>query len=108
MINIKEIDSLTLKNKLNTDEKFVLIDVREKPEIEICKIKESIHIPMGEIPNNIDKIDNQNTIIVMCKSGGRSAHVCHYLNEQGYPNVYNLKGGIIEWALTIDKNMDIY
>ena len=63
---------------------------------------------MGEIPNNIDKIDNHNTIIVMCKSGGRSAYVCHYLNEQGYPNVYNLKGGIIEWALTIDKNMDIY
>ena len=44
MINIKEIDSLTLKNKLNTDEKFVLIDVREQSEIEICKIKESIHI----------------------------------------------------------------
>ena len=102
MINIKEIDSLTLQSKLNTDEEFVLIDVREQSEIEICKIKESIHIPMGEIPNNIDKIDNQNTIIVMCKSGGRSANVCHYLN------VYNLKGGIIEWALTIDKNMDIY
>jgi len=108
MTNIKEIDSLTLKNKLTQDEQLVLIDVREQTEIEICKIKEAIHIPMGEIPNNIDKIDNQNTIIVMCKSGGRSAHVCHYLNKQGYPNVYNLKGGIIEWALTIDKSMDIY
>ena len=108
MANIKEIDSLTLKNKLTQDEQLVLIDVREQTEIEICKIKEAIHIPMGEIPNNIDKIDNQNTIIVMCKSGGRSAHVCHYLNKQGYPNVYNLKGGIIEWALTIDKSMDIY
>ena len=63
---------------------------------------------MKKIPNNLDKIDNKIPVIIMCKSGGRSAHVCHYLNERGYSNIYNLKGGIIDWALNIDQSMDIY
>ena len=44
----------------------------------------------------------------MCKSGGRSAQVCEYLQNQGYSNIYNLKGGIISWALEIDSTLDIY
>ncbi|MDG1841813.1 MAG: rhodanese-like domain-containing protein [Crocinitomicaceae bacterium] len=32
-----------------------------------------------------------------CRSGYRSANVCHYLNELGYKNVFNLKGGILNW-----------
>ena len=58
MINIKEIDVLTLKNKIDQNADFILIDVRENQEIKICKLKESIHIPMREIPDNIDKINN--------------------------------------------------
>ena len=108
MNNIKEIDVLTLKNKLDQSKDFVLIDVREQFEIEICKIKESIHIPMGLIPIRINEIDSNKTIIVMCKSGGRSAQVCHYLNKNGYLNVYNLKGVIINWALKIDTDMETY
>jgi len=108
MNNIKEIDVLTLKNKLDQSKDFVLIDVREQFEIEICKIKESIHIPMGLIPIRINEIDSNKTIIVMCKSGGRSAQVCHYLNKNGYLNIYNLKGGIINWALEIDTDMETY
>tara|TARA_B110000263_G_scaffold89477_1_gene78194 strand:- start:5063 stop:5389 length:327 start_codon:yes stop_codon:yes gene_type:complete len=108
MNNIKEIDVLTLKNKLEQNKDFILIDIREQFEIEICKIKESIHIPMGLIPTRINEIDSNKTVIVMCKSGGRSAQVCHYLNENGYLNVYNLKGGIINWALKIDTDMETY
>ena len=108
MGSIKEIDALTLKNKLDQSEDFILIDVREQIEIEICKIKKSIHIPMGLIPTRINEIDGNKTVIVMCKLGGRSAQVCHYLNEIGYLNVYNLKGGIINWALEIDTNMETY
>ena len=108
MNNIKEIDVLTLKNKLEQNKDFILIDIREQFEIEICKIKESIHIPMGLIPTRINEIDSNKTVIIMCKSGGRSAQVCHYLNENGYLNVYNLKGGIINWALKIDTDMETY
>ena len=58
--------------------------------------------------NNLDKINSNQMVIVMCKSGGRSAQVCQYLNNKGYSNVYNLNGGIITWALEIDSNMAVY
>ena len=108
MTKIKEIQTADLKNKIDNKDDFLLIDVRENSEIEISKIQESIHIPMAEIPNNIDKIKSKKLVVVMCKSGGRSANVCEYLIQNGFKDVYNLNGGIIKWALEIDSDMSIY
>jgi len=108
MSKVKEIEPTDLKNKIDNKDDFLLIDVREPSEIEISKIKESIHIPMAEIPNNIDQINSNKLVIVMCKSGGRSANVCEYLIQNGFKDIYNLNGGIIKWALEIDSDMLIY
>ena len=108
MSKVKEIEPTDLKNKIDNKDDFLLIDVREPSEIEISKIKESIHIPMAEIPNNIDQINSNKLVIVMCKSGGRSANVCKYLIQNGFQDIYNLNGGIIKWALEIDSEMLIY
>ena len=108
MNNIKEISVQSLNEKINNNEKISLIDVREDAELKISKISQSIHIPMKTIPYNLKQISTEKTIIIMCKTGGRSAQVCEYLNNQGYSNVYNLKGGIISWALEIDQPLDIY
>jgi len=108
MSKVKEIQPIDLKNKIDNKDDFLLIDVRESSEIEISKIKESIHIPMAEIPNNIDQINSNKLVIVMCKSGGRSANVCKYLIQNGFQDIYNLNGGIIKWALEIDSDMLIY
>jgi len=108
MNNIKEISVQSLNKKINNKEIFSLIDVRESQELEISKISQAIHIPMSNIPNNLNQIHLNQPVIIMCKSGGRSAKVCEYLQSQGYLNVYNLKGGIINWALEIDPNMDTY
>ena len=108
MTKIKEIYPTDLKNKIDNKDDFLLIDVREDSEIEISKIKESIHIPMAEIPNNIDKINSKKLVVVMCKSGGRSANVCEHLIQNGFKDIYNLNGGIIKWALEIDSDMSIY
>ena len=108
MNNIQEISVQSLNKKINNKEKFSLIDVRENQELKISKIEESIHIPMNTIVDNMSKIDFSIPIIIMCKSGGRSAQVCQYLMDQGYSNIYNLKGGIISWALEIDSNMNTY
>ena len=108
MYDLKEVDVYQLKNRINKKDNFILIDVREEFEVEICKLNQSIHIPMNEIPNEISKINKNEQIIVMCKSGVRSAQVCYFLNGRGYLNVSNLKGGIISWAMNIDSNMDIY
>ena len=108
MVNIKAIDVKHLKSKLDNNEEFTLIDVRESQELEICKINQEIHIPMSNIPICLDEINFEQPVVIMCKSGGRSAQVCHFLNEQGYLDVYNLSGGIIAWALEIDSTIATY
>tara|TARA_B110000014_G_C19822107_1_gene426504 strand:+ start:193 stop:519 length:327 start_codon:yes stop_codon:yes gene_type:complete len=108
MSQVKEIDVHSLKHKLDNKEDFILLDVRENKELEICKIEQALHIPMGVIPAHLNEIDFDKPIIIMCKSGGRSAQVCHYLNERGYSNIYNLRGGITSWALEIDSQMNTY
>ena len=108
MVNIKAIDVKHLKSKLDNNEEFTLIDVRESQELEICKINQAIHIPMSNIPICLDEINFEQPVVIMCKSGGRSAQVCHFLNEQGYLDVYNLSGGIIAWALEIDSTIATY
>ena len=105
MVNIKAIDVKHLKSKLDNNEEFTLIDVRESQELEICKINQAIHIPMSNIPICLDEINFEQPVVIMCKSGGRSAQVCHFLNEQGYLDVYNLSVGIIAWALEIDSTI---
>ena len=108
MNNIKEISVQSLNKKINNNENILLIDVREAAELKISKISQAIHIPMNTIPNNLNQLSSKKTIIIMCKTGGRSAQVCEYLSNQGYSKIYNLKGGIISWALEIDSTLDIY
>ena len=108
MSQLKEITVQTLKNKLDNNEDFILVDVRENKELNICQIKAAIHIPMGLIPNCLNEINFKKTVVIMCKSGGRSAQVCQYLDDQGYSNIYNLYGGITSWALEVDSEMATY
>jgi len=108
MNNIKEISVQELNKKIQDNDNFILIDVRETYELKISKIAEAIHIPMNTISDNLNQLDSTKSVIIMCKSGGRSAQVCEYLKNQNYMNVYNLKGGIISWALEVDPNMETY
>ena len=93
---------------VDDNDDFILIDVREDQELKVCKIDRAIHIPMGVVPARLNDIDSDKPVVVMCKSGGRSAQVCQYLNENGYSNIYNLNGGITSWALEIDSTMATY
>jgi len=104
----KSIDVETLKSKLDCNEDFTLIDVRENQELEICKLEEAIHIPVSSVPVYLNEIDFKKPVVIMCKSGGRSAQICQFLNDQGHFDVYNLNGGIISWALEIDSTMATY
>ena len=97
---ISEITSSELieKSKLSID--FFLLDVRELHERNEFNIGGK-WIPINEIPGRINELPNKKNnreIIIYCRSGYRSANVCHYLNELGYKNVFNLKGGILNWS----------
>jgi adenylyltransferase/sulfurtransferase len=106
---MKELSVKELKAKLDSGENIQLIDVREQHEVEICSFDNAIHIPMGEIINRRNEIDQNKTVVIHCRSGARSASVINALEQNfGFKEMYNLKGGIIAWANEIDLNMATY
>ena len=97
---MEEIQIITpeeVQKKLEKGEKLELVDVREDEEVASGIIPEAKHIRMGDIPANIDYFDKEKEYIFICRSGGRSANVCYYLQDQGY-KVRNMVGGMMNWT----------
>ena len=86
----------------------VILDVREKWEYDICHIKESVHIPMGQIAERKDELNMEDTIIVVCHHGIRSRMVAKFLDASGFINVINLSGGVDSWSKEVDQSMPKY
>ena len=64
-----EISVSTLKDKLENNENFILLDVREKTELDICALKTALHIPMVYISKFLTELDKKIRIVVMCHTG---------------------------------------
>lgn len=104
---MKEISVTELKDLIDNQTDFQLIDVREIAEYQICEIGGEL-IPLNTLPINIEKISKDKQVVIHCRSGKRSANAIQYLEDNfGYTNLYNLKGGIIAWAAEIDDTMQI-
>lgn len=84
-----------------------IIDVRESWERQVCKI-DSDHFPMGKINDYLRQVERNKPVIIYCHHGMRSQQVIHYLRERGFNNLINLEGGIHQWALQIDTEMQTY
>jgi rhodanese-related sulfurtransferase len=67
-----------------------------------------VHIPMGEISDRVAELDRKKEIVVICRSGGRSAQVAQFLERQGFEKVFNLAGGILAWSRVIDPRIPQY
>jgi sulfur-carrier protein adenylyltransferase/sulfurtransferase len=103
-----ETDVKELKRKIDAKEDFFLLDVREPNEYQIGRIPGSTLIPLGEVPRRYQEIPRDKEIIVHCKMGGRSAKAAAFLRQQGFKNVKNLKGGILDWSDKIDPSVPKY
>ncbi|WMJ72800.1 molybdopterin-synthase adenylyltransferase MoeB [Cytophagaceae bacterium ABcell3] len=105
----KEISVKTLEQKLNAQEDIFLLDVREPHESEICQITGSTLIPMRSVSEQVEKIPEDKPVVVYCHHGMRSAWVVKFLSDEfNYKNLYNLEGGIDQWAAKVDKGMSRY
>lgn len=83
-----------LKNKIDNQEDFQLIDIREDYEFEDANIG-GVNIPMDEIISCIDKIDKTKHVVLCCKSGTRSKATLMALHKKfNLNNVYSLDGGV--------------
>lgn len=80
------------------DGDFQIIDVREIPEITAGKIETAQPMPLASIPMRMSELDNDKKIVIVCRSGARSAQACMFLQQNGFENVYNLRGGMIGWV----------
>ena len=94
-----------LKRKLDAKEPFLLLDVREPFESAICQIPGTRLIPLGELPAHIPALDRAQEIVLLCKSGMRSAKALQLLRDAGFPKLWNVEGGITAWAREIDPSM---
>ena len=104
---MKEITVKELKRKLDKQEDFQLIDVREEFEYEESNLNGE-NIPLGGLLLEVEKIATDKPVIIHCRSGARSAAAVMQLEAQGFTKLYNLKGGIVAWAQEIDPNMPVY
>nr|WP_255419059.1 rhodanese-like domain-containing protein [Methanohalophilus sp. RSK] len=84
------------KQMLGTEDIF-LLDVRTQSEFDEGHIKYANLIGVTQLPSRLDEVPNNETILVYCKSGGRSASASSTLVGAGYTDVYNMEGGITAW-----------
>lgn len=105
-----EIDVQTVRLLQQSDESFVLLDVRQGDEYATAKIDDSVLIPMGELRERIDELTphKNERIVVHCHHGGRSMQVTQALRSHGFENVQNMAGGIDAWSLEIDDTVPRY
>jgi sulfur-carrier protein adenylyltransferase/sulfurtransferase len=105
---VKEITVLELKNLIDAQADFQLIDVREPFEFEIANLNGEL-IPMGDMVDKAGQIARDKQVVIHCRSGRRSADIIRELQRRfGFSNLYNLKGGILAWAREIDPDMPEY
>ncbi len=105
---MKEISVQELKALKDSGADFQLIDVREQNEFDFANIGGEL-IPLGSVPENVDKFDKEKQVVVHCRSGKRSSDAINYLEQDhGFTNLYNLKGGILAWSDEIDPSVPKY
>ena len=98
-MNIKEIDASQLSQWVNdADHKLCVIDVRGMEEIAMGTVPKAEALPLHTLPARVHELDKAEKLIMICRSGARSAQACMFLQQQGYSNVYNLRGGMMGWV----------
>lgn len=104
---MNEITVQELKEKIDKGEDFQLIDVREDFEYETSNLG-GVLIPLGGVLIEADKISKDKPVVVMCRSGKRSAAAIMQLEQRGFTNLSNLRGGILAWQAEIDPELNVY
>ncbi len=89
----------TLKNALDTNEDFILLDVRTQEEYQRGHIAQSVHVPIDHLPNMIGKVvaNKSQKIYAYCLSGSRSTVAVDWLIQQGYANAFDVSHGLLAW-----------
>jgi rhodanese-related sulfurtransferase len=97
--NINEIEAAELADWVTEEvNQFKIIDVREMNEINAGTIPDALAMPLATVPLRLNELDKNTPLVFVCRSGARSAQACAFLQQQGFDNVHNLRGGMFAWA----------
>jgi adenylyltransferase/sulfurtransferase len=97
-----------LNAQLQGDGKVVLLDVREPHEWDICHLTGSTFIPEGDVLARMNELDTADDIVLICRTGIRSARALNQLREVGFTKLRNLVGGLHGWADDVDPSIPKY
>lgn len=103
-----EIDPADLNRMRKEGADHLVVDVREKWELEVCGLEGSLHLPLGDLPVRSTELPKNRTLVILCRTGRRSLQATLWLRSQGYPNATNLRGGVHQWSDDIDPTMRKY
>lgn len=98
-MSIKSINSSQAERLIKNNNDLLILDVRRPNEFKESRIINSINIPVEEIEWEVDELQKfkDKPILVYCKVGVRSSVACTFLEEEGFSNLYNLRGGILDF-----------
>ncbi len=102
-----DIDPVEVKERIDRGDNFLLLDVREPHEYQICSIPTAKLIPLGDVPKRLRELDSAVEIVAHCKSGMRSAKAVEFLRQAGF-RARNMKGGILAWSDKVDQSVPKY
>lgn len=113
---IPEITVTDLSEKLKSEDAFILLDVRELTELNYAKLTDDrLEVtPMSRLSQEgtnalLESAQARDAVIyVMCHHGTRSAQVTGWLAQQGWKNVFSVRGGIDAYARQIDQSVGLY
>lgn len=79
------------------DQGAFILDVREPDEWQQFHIPGATLIPLGELPNRLNEVPKDKEIVVVCRTGNRSAQGRDILRNAGFPLVTSMSGGVTQW-----------
>ncbi len=105
-----EVTPRHLKQLMDEQGDYVLLDVRLPEEYKISHIEPNTFIPMQELAGRLNELHGREDdhIIVICRSGQRSLQVAEFLRQHDFTDVHSLAGGINQWAAAIDTSLPQY
>ena len=91
-----DMGSTELRSRLEAGERVFVLDVREPEEVAEWAFPGAHHIPLGELGDRVAELPRDETIVVVCHLGIRSAVAAEALSRAGWPAA-NLAGGVEAW-----------
>jgi len=105
---VAEITPRELAERLREGHAVQLVDVRQPEEWAIAHIEGARLVPLAELTGALTTLDATREVIVMCRSGVRSADAARQLQALGFRDVKNLAGGILRWSTDVDPSVPRY